>query len=359
MKQIYIRNTALALNALLVLLPGCSQDKLVEEKVVTTTSVETTPFSGTTLVTLRGRPVISLEQFDKEVEQILDRDPQLKQLKPILAANPEARAQLEDQALQGLAYQEVLQAYVTDNNIDKKAEYQKELQEAMRAVRAMLNKKYFDERFPVTIGDAEVRKFYDENKDLYPQFVVSRGGTNARGVQFDKEADARAFLEKVRGKGAQMEAIAKENKFADNFKDFKLVNAQSLALDPVLRDKILAFSALPVLELVKVNDTTFWVVYASGKEETKYRTFDELKENIREFLVTQKQAEREDQELRRLAKEYDLVIKEEILGARRPQAQSAPTDDQQLESQVAPVPQAPGKVGKSTTSKPAGASRVA
>ena len=52
------------------------------------------------------------------------------------------------------------------------------------------------------------------------------------GVEFAKEADAKAFLEKAKGNGATLEKLAKDANVGDKFRDFKLVNAQALVSMP-------------------------------------------------------------------------------------------------------------------------------
>ena len=144
-----------------------------------------------------------------------------------------------------------------------------------------------------------------------PEAVVSRGGVNATGVSFTKEADAKAFLEKAKGKGATLDKVAKENNLGDKYRDFKLVNAMSIGVDPVLRDKIVALKKFPALELVKVNDNTYWVVYAASKEEQKYRSFEEVKPVIEQRLTGQKQEKAMEKAMEQLKKDYNVVINED------------------------------------------------
>ena len=72
------------------------------------------------------------------------------------------------------------------------------------------------------VTEAEMKAFYDQNKENMPEAVMSRGGVNAVGVSFATEADAKAFLEKAKGKGANLEKVAKDAGLGDKYRDFKI-----------------------------------------------------------------------------------------------------------------------------------------
>jgi hypothetical protein len=207
----------------------------------------------------------------------------------------------------------------------------------------MLNARFFQMKHPVTVTDAEIKAFYDQNKQNMPEAVLSRGGVNATGVQFAKEADAKAFLEKATGKGATLDKVAKEANVGDKYRDFKLVNAASIGIDSGLRDKIVALKKLSTLEVLKATDGSFWVVYASGKEEQKYRSYEELKPAIEQRLQAQKQEQAMEKAMEQLKKDYKVDIKEEYFTKK----QAGNTEVENAEQLEMVMPEAPSEEARS------------
>ena len=72
----------------------------------------------------------------------------------------------------------------------------------------------------------------------------------------------------------------------------------------------MAFKKIPTVELVKVNDSTYYVVSATDKSEPKYRSFDEVKTSIEQRLNQQKQEQALEKEVEKLKKDYNVVIDE-------------------------------------------------
>lgn len=251
------------------------------------------------LVTINGKPAITSKSFERDFETLLEENPQLKSVLPFM---PDARKNF----LGGLVNQEIVDLYVRDHKLDQKPEYKQDLERLQRSVVRMLNTKYFAAAHPVTVEDAEVVAYYENNKDKMQELIISRGGMQTWGVQFEKEADAKAFQAKVQGKALQ--DVAKAENMADKVKDFKLVNKQSIGIDPVLRSKIVALEKVPATEVVKVNDKTFWVVQVTSKEDAKYRPFEEVKEPIRQLVEREKSNEALQKAIEDLKQEMHVAI---------------------------------------------------
>ena len=264
----------------LVFLPGCAQlewlkDKLGLNKETYTSSATTEVASdgSQVLATSNGTPLLTAKQFEKEYNNFIDKHP----LRDVLRQMDG----IEKQIFNGILSQKLLSQWVKDNRIDQTPEYQEQLAQ----LKVMLDAKHFEAQHqPKEVSDASAQEYYEKNKDAIPEAVISRGGVNALGIEFDKEADAKAFLDKIRGKGAEFSKIAAEAKLDNKVRDFKLVNAQSVGIEPPLRDRILSFQKFATYEIVPVNNK-YWVVYASGKEQMKYRPFDQVKSVVKERLA--------------------------------------------------------------------------
>lgn len=337
MKKMHALRGKFALALLLVpvvFLPGC----WLTDKLCGTGSGSSKAVDGSAvLVSMKGQSVITKQSFEKEFEQLIEENPHLKS---VLSLMPDAQKNF----LMGMVNQEVVDRWVTENKVDQKEAYQKELDRMMRSVRRMLNTKFFGLEHTVQVAENEIVEFYEKNKDSMPDLMISRGGVQAAGVSFEKEAEAKAFLAKAK-EVKDIKRAADAAKLTKNFRDFKVVNAQSLGMDMTLRDKIAAINEVPSVELVKVSDKSFWVVSATSKEETKYRPLEQVKAGLEQFVAKEKRMEMFDKEISKLKTEYNVVINEEALKPQQAEptavAENTSVPAQQEATQVAQAEVAP------------------
>lgn len=303
----------------MVFLPGCGWLDCLRGK-------KESAEGGKAVVTMSGDVVITTKSFEAEFEQLLAENPHLQS---VLAMMPDAKKNF----LMGMVNQQVVDKWVSANKIDQKEEYTKELDRMMRQVKRMLNTKYFGLEHPVQVGETEVTEFYNKNKETMPDLIVSRGGVKASGVSFEKEAEAKAFVAKVR----ELKDISKAASalhVTKNLRDFKLVNSQSLGMDAALREKIVNLEKVPCVELVKVSDKSFWVVSATAKEESQYRPLEQVKAGLEQYVAKEKRMEMFDKEISKLKADYNVVINEDAL---KPEEQ--PTQVADAAPVAAPVDQ--------------------
>lgn len=286
----------------LFLLPGCwLLDKLglAKKGAASTTTAAQTDNTAVIATWLDGKPLMTAGEFEKQFKNFIEKHPY-----GAMFAQMEG---VDHKIFDGLVGQKIMSRWVEEQGINESAEYKEYLDQLVQ----MLNARFFQMKHPVTVSDSEIKAFFDQNKENMPEAVLSRGGINATGVQFAKDAEAKAFLEKAKGKGATLDAIAKEANVGDKYRDFKLVNATSIGIDAGLRDKIAAFKKFPVLEVLKAGDGSYWVIYASGKEEQKYRSYEELKPAIEQRLTAQKQEQAMEKAMEQLKKDYNVKIVED------------------------------------------------
>ncbi len=346
-KQVINKNSAgfLAI-ALLMLLPSCALLDWVKDKLGMDKPTEqvqpiaqeraaavTMPSDGSqVLVWMDNKPLITQESLETEKRELIESNPQLKAM--IGMMDPK---QLDRNLADGLTNRAIVSKYIIDNRIDQKVEYVKEYNRMLQSVKDMLNTKYFTEAFPAKVTDAEAKDFYEKNKDAIPTLLISRGGVNAMGAAFANEQDAQDFLNKVKAAKNDIKKAAKDAELGDKVKDFKLVHDQSLGINNKLREKIVGIRSFPMVEMYRIDDDAFWVVSATGKEEPKYKSFNEVKEDLKQMLEKEKTMEQFEKEVERLKKEYNIKLNEEYF---KPEEAAAPV----------PVPEAPkpkaGKKGK-------------
>lgn len=262
--------------------------------------------TGDVIVSMHGQPLITTDSLAKEKEKLLQANPQLKSMMAFM--DPK---QFDRNLSEGLTNQAVVDKYITDKQIHHRSEYKEELREGYKAVERMINTKYFSQAFDIAVSNEEVRNFYEKNKDVMPNLLVSRGGIEALGVQFDTEVKANAFIAQVREHKNDIKKTAQAAGLGDKVKDFKLVHSQSLGMDTKLRDKIVGMKVAPSVEMFKINEKLFWVINATSSQKNKYRPFEQVKNDIKQYLAKEKRSERFNEEITSLKNEYNVVIKED------------------------------------------------
>jgi hypothetical protein len=246
------------------------------------------------------------------LKDLLDANPQFQQM---LAFMDEK--QLKRHLIDGLTTQELINQYVQEHGIQSRSDYQAELKRVYVSVENALNTHFFSQDFPVSVTDLEVTDFYEKNKQVHPELLVSRGGVRAAYVAFDKEADATKWLDQIKSYNGDLEKAAQATGVQDKFKDLRLVNAQSTDLDTSLRDHILnlPMDKGPEASLFKGQDGSFFVVSVSAKEEPKYRPLEDIGDNLKKYLEKQKRQELAERKVADLKREKKVQFNEAFFGA--------------------------------------------
>lgn len=308
-------NTQLIILTIALLsLPGCAPLDWIKSKFssnpteVTTSETPTeeatktaAPMPADVLVTVEGKPTMTVAQFEKEYDTLVQNNPQVKELIHLMP-------DLDEQYFDGLVNQQLVDLYITKNKIDESAEYKKQMEDLLKGAKQILNETYFTKQFPATVSDEEVRKYYEENKATIPDLIISFGGVNTQGVVFDTEADAKAFATKAKGKSKEFEKLAKDSGFGAKFRDFKLINPQSVGVDQAVRNKVITIKTFPTIEVVQGNDKKFWVINAVNQEEPKYQEFAKIKDLLKQAVTQEKQNAVKREQLKKLEKQYNVQV---------------------------------------------------
>ena len=249
-----------------------------------------------------GSPMLPQAEFDAKLELLVREKPELKDVAE--AFLPMLKAQLLTQ----LIYLKVIRKWAEENKTDQLPEFKKKLEQIMNAAKEHLSAEFLVKELSIEPTKAELKDYYEKNKDRVA--LVSRGGTKAVGVQFVDEASAKAFLEKAKAKGAQFDKVIEDSKLKEKMQDFNYVHRQSRGLDRILVKKIIDIKTAPTIELIKINDKTFWVVNATEKKKSEYKPFAEVKETIEAVVRQTKQGELMQKKLEELKLKYGVKVKE-------------------------------------------------
>lgn len=330
-KQQYVFMIALAS---LAILPQCSlfESKETKESATdmkmenkSTSMPMSAPKGGNeeVLITMYDgkTPKATVKDFEDYINEFLEAQPQYK---AVFEMMPGA----EEQIFDGLKNELVLAEWVEKNGIDKKPEYLKDEEKIRKFARRSLNVKYFQEAYPVKVTDAEVRQYYNDNKNSIPQLMLSQGGVTAQGVMFDSKDSAQAFYDKVKDNSVNFETAAKEANAL--VKDYGEINNQSFNVDSAIRKKLLELKKFPAVELIEINDKSYAVVKATGKKEPQYVPFEDVKAGIDNMLKQQKVAEALNKELDKLGQEYKVVVNKDYFDRKKksamPESEAAPQE---------------------------------
>ncbi|MCX5925214.1 MAG: peptidyl-prolyl cis-trans isomerase [Candidatus Dependentiae bacterium] len=317
-KSIHKQVTGVALVALLAALPGCtnwfsgdkgtSKDAMSSENGATSATAKesTSSQDSATIVFIDGKPLITVKRLEKEKNDLMESNPQLKQMLPLMPAK-----QLDRNLAEGLTNQEVVAKYIADKKIDTSKEYLEEMERIQQSVKHMLNNKFFSQNLKAEVSDSEVKDFYDKKKNQIPQLLISQGGVKASGVQFNTAEKAQAFVAKINEHKGNLQKAADAAPTKEKVQNFNLVNEQSIGIDAQLRDKIVALKKVPTTEVIKIDDKTFWVVQATEKQEAKYQPFEAIKAELAKHLEQKKHEELLEAEVKKLHDTYKITFNEE------------------------------------------------
>jgi hypothetical protein len=163
-----------------------------------------------------------------------------------------------------------------------------------------------------------------------PHLILSRGGVRAMGVPCENEQAARVLADVVKAEKNDLQKAAEMTNRKDQVRDFMTVNQQSFGVEPELKNKILAITSFPSVQVIKLQDGSAWVVLAQGKEGVQYRPFDEVKADLKEYLEKEERAKLFDAEMSKLIARYNVVMKEEFFGTPEQQAAEAAAEEAEL-----------------------------
>lgn len=288
------------------------------------------------LIAENGKPILTIEDARQEFEPIYEKAmEQNAQMKMFAQLTPNFKDQMFNNYCQARYRQIVAGKIIEEKNINKESDYIKERQTLVSNVEQFLNINFIIKKYPITVNEDEIKKYYEEHKE---EFLISRGGTLANGVSFEKEADAKAFLTKAQA-AHDLKAVADKEGLGKHYRSFGAVNNES-PLEAPLRTAIMKIKKFPTTELVKAADKSFYVVRATGTEGQKYASFDEVKGQLEKMLLEKKVNE----VLTAEGTKHNLVFSDEACKPKAPEAKEATAPGE--------APAAPAKEEEANAAKP-------
>lgn len=265
------------------------------------------------VILFNGKPVVTKEEFESQLRTLEESQPALKQLLQQWPA--EQQEQLFAQIAEGLAAEQLILKHVEDLGMHKTDEYKDNAEKMHKAVERNLKVNMFQNDLvkSVTISDEEAREFYAENAEKQavfkrPPFVMALGGVKAEGFAVATEKQANELAAKAR-KGA-FAAVAKEaNKTVTNF---GVVNAQSTSVDAAVRGKVSGMKSGSV-DVIKGMDGKYWVIKATGHQDSQFAKFDAVKDAVKEVMMSDKVGALYTKTMGELKDKYEVTIDKDYL----------------------------------------------
>ncbi|EKE02441.1 MAG: hypothetical protein ACD_20C00387G0001, partial [uncultured bacterium] len=252
-----------------------------------------------------GTALLTEKEFNELFDAAIKEQPELQGMAPSFMPI------IKQNLLNSLVQYKIIAKYIEEKGLDKTKEYLEKLEQISKAVKQKVNVDFFVKEFESSVSEKEKKDYYDKNKDRFA--LVARGGVKASGVKFDKEADAQEFLGKVAGKVAEFDKLVKADaKLTKAMQDFAYVNEDSRQIDQILKNGILSIAKAPVVTIIKVDDKNFWVVKATEKKASQYRSYEELKDQLENAVKQSKQGEALMKKLTELQQKYGVKVKEAI-----------------------------------------------
>ncbi len=332
----YVFNIALLVS--LIVLAGCrdwftTTPKTTPETTATKKAVED---GSPVVVTLKGEPAITEQQFNTYLNQVIRA-----QLGPEAESNPEQiksmeamfkmMPQLKRNLLDNMVNEVVLGRWVVDKKIDQTPEYKEDYQQYVEMIRRALPvqafNKYTDKNLKVDAAEAE--KYYSATRTSDPAFQVrpflkTSAGIIASGISFNTEKEANEFLKAAQAPGADFAQVAKKNN--KTVVDFGVVNLQNPRVEPAVAMELTTLKDVPSVRLIKSGDK-FWVVHAAKRQEAEFAPYSEVKEAVNSAYLMKRKSE----ELENIKKEYDVEVSYEFLEKDKADAAGTGIDEDALD----------------------------
>lgn len=280
--SIFFKGAAIVLT--MALFPGCVVLDFFKKKDEKSEEAKSAG-AEVTLCKINDKAVITKDDFDKRINQILQSNPYFRG-----AGADMLPPQVKQNVFKRLVEEELLIHDADASKIENDAEFKKIYSEMKnllkRSVKIQLTeKKIFDK---IQVADEEIKDHFEKNKDRY---VKVAGGVLASGVKFDSDAAAGSFLVAAKANVAGFEDMAKKSK-SGKFKEFGRVGSEAAGMGvemvpAPIKEAVLAVSNLPAIQKVKVGKE-IWVIKASDRKDPVYFELSEIKDQLVGMLKNNK-----------------------------------------------------------------------
>lgn len=248
-----------------------------------------------------GSEKITLEDLDRMIKDLPE------QFQPMATAN-------KGMFLDSVVNQKLLYDAALSQNLDKNENVKKQIENTTKdiIIREYLRK----EIEQLAISDEETKNYYDANKDKFKEPEKFR----ARHILVDTEETAKDVLTRLKA-GEDFSALAREkSKDPSKERGGDLGFFSKGQMVPEFEQATLALEPGQLSDVVKTQ-FGYHVIKLEEKQPAREQSFDEVKDQLKQMLLSNKQRERFETLLKELKDKTKVVIHEELL---RPPVEAKP-----------------------------------
>ena len=305
----------------LMLLSGC----LDKTKKNESPSAVSNDDQSLVLLSVNGVPKITVNNLEADLNELSEMDQQIKMM---LMFDPEGTKERVFKEQKRMA---IIEEWARVSGVRQSEEYQTKKARIMNHVCRQLDFEQFLNTHKVEVTDADVRDYYNQNKDQDYHILISPAGIKTQTIEFATNEAAQQFVTKLKEMGInQIDKLASEQKlFVRNLN----INENSYA-DKEIKEAVLKVKNFPQILIVADKEKgKFWVVAAQAQEAAKYQEFDKVKDALKQMLMPKKMNEMLEVKIPEYGLQFNLVENsnyfEDLKNAKKDQTRNAPVIDMQ------------------------------
>lgn len=292
---------------------------------------QTSAEDNTAVVSVDGKPVATIGDIKEAFNAIRCQQPMFDQIFNMMPNDQ--KALVYKQILDSFADQAVIEEHVRSMKWDRTECYRKVVEQMHKMLDRQLAVNEFRKRIieesAALINDKEAEDFYAKNRERMRQapFLANAGGTESVVVKFEREADAKAFLDKAR-QAKDIRRAATEAK--RQVIDMGVVSPQSAQYDFELVGKILSMKNVPGFDMVSSADKkSFFVFQAIRKVDAQYAPYSAVAAKVKEVMASEKFPQEYTRRMADMKAKHKVDINQEFVqsrtgGVKAPAAPVAP-----------------------------------
>lgn len=221
----------------------------------------------------------------------------------------------KDMFLESIINQKILYKEALAQNIDKEEKVKRQIEEATRDI---LIREYLKGEIEgkIKVSEEDAKAYYEENKSKF----IEPAKVKVSHILVETEAEAKDILTKLSG-GADFGALAKEKSKCPSKE--KNGDLGFLAKGQTVPEFEMAAFSLEPGQLSDVVKTQFGyhIIKVTEKQPEKERLFEEVKDEVSQLLLSQRQKEAFESLLKGLREKNNVIIYKDVLLPPSPKAE--------------------------------------
>ncbi len=323
------------------MLPACDWKSWFSHSCTTCTSGHDHGTDGSPCcISLDGKPALTQRDFENKFSQLCMARPDIQQALSGLPADQQQA--FYDQFADAMLAELLVSHYVKDAGLLESEEYKMAAKQAHEAVETQLKNSIFQsdlyKKIEQEVTDAVAQKYYEENRDRVAifkraPFIDKVGGVSVQMIEAGKESEAKSLAA-----SAQKQDFAKVAKDGQRkVKDLGLVSPRSMEVDEHIRSKVMGYTSVPHVEVVKLANGKFAVIKATAIQKDTFKPYSdpEVQQAVKSFLIRNELGKAVTKTMDELKQKYGAVVhRDNIMQLVKSDVQSAPAQEMPVQEAV-------------------------